>query len=128
MTPGAVAALLLERAPIISGAILHHCHVDGARSALSQPVANRAKPGGRLAGPLDDQERPVAFADAFMRLMGEHREIMLLVVVEGLDAGETAGILKILIGSLRSRLASSRQAMPGVCGVDSTLPMAQRAG
>jgi len=46
---------------------------------------------------------------ALSKLSGAHRDILLLVVVEGFSYEEAAGILGVPLGTVRSRLARARQ-------------------
>ena len=49
--------------------------------------------------------------DAFLRLSAEHREVLLLVAIEGLRYEEAAEILELPLGTVRSRLSRARQAL-----------------
>jgi RNA polymerase sigma-70 factor, ECF subfamily len=49
--------------------------------------------------------------DAYLNLSEEHREVLLLVAIEGLQYEEAAGILEIPVGTIRSRLSRARQAL-----------------
>lgn len=114
------------RAPLL--AILHHCHE--MRRAGHRQVVDDAEPNGPLPGILEGQELRVTLAeirDAFMRLKEEHREILLLVVVEDLDHQEAAGILGIPVGTVRSRLSSAREALRGASAARQGLPTAATA-
>lgn len=50
-------------------------------------------------------------ARAIEKLSGEHREALLLVVVEGLSYAEAAKVLEIPLGTLMSRLGRARTAL-----------------
>jgi RNA polymerase sigma-70 factor (ECF subfamily) len=92
--------------------ILHHIFIDDLRRrrlggtmvdvrdleddlALSTPPADRAGMGD--------------FYAAVMRLSLEHRQILLLVGVEGLSYREVAAELGVPIGTVMSRLARARE-------------------
>lgn len=49
--------------------------------------------------------------DAYLRLSGEHREVLLLVAIEGLQYDEAAAVLDVPVGTVRSRLSRARQAL-----------------
>jgi RNA polymerase sigma-70 factor (ECF subfamily) len=49
--------------------------------------------------------------DAYLRLSEEHREVLLLVAIEGLRYEEAAAILNLPLGTVRSRLSRARQAL-----------------
>jgi RNA polymerase sigma-70 factor (ECF subfamily) len=94
--------------------ILRNCHIDEVRRARHHPVVNDAGADDRLPGIPESQDLRVTLGeirDAFLRLKEEHREILLLIVVEGLDYQEAAGILGIPVGTVRSRLSRARQAL-----------------
>jgi RNA polymerase sigma-70 factor (ECF subfamily) len=48
---------------------------------------------------------------AFNRLPQRHREVLLLIAIEGLTYEEAAGIIGAPIGTVRSRISRSREAM-----------------
>lgn len=50
-------------------------------------------------------------ADAFEQLSAEHREVLLLVAVEGLKYEEAAIVLDVAIGTIKSRVARARTAL-----------------
>jgi RNA polymerase sigma-70 factor (ECF subfamily) len=54
--------------------------------------------------------------DAYLRLTEEHREVLLLVAIEGLQYEEAAAILKVPLGTVRSRLSRARQALRDALG------------
>ena len=49
--------------------------------------------------------------DAYLNLSEEHREVLLLVAIEGLQYEEAAAILQIPVGTIRSRLSRARQTL-----------------
>lgn len=55
---------------------------------------------------------------AFDRMSVEHRAVLTLIDVEGLDYGEAADILAIPVGTVRSRLSRARTAMRDALGGD----------
>jgi RNA polymerase sigma-70 factor (ECF subfamily) len=44
-------------------------------------------------------------------LSEEHREVLLLVAIEGLPYEEAASVLEVPVGTVRSRLSRARQAL-----------------
>jgi RNA polymerase sigma-70 factor, ECF subfamily len=53
----------------------------------------------------------VEIAEAFDAISVEHREVLILAVVEGFTCEETAGILEVPIGTVMSRLSRGRLAL-----------------
>jgi len=49
--------------------------------------------------------------DAFMRLSDDHREILVLIAVEGMHYEEAAAVLNISVGTVKSRLSRARTAL-----------------
>jgi RNA polymerase sigma-70 factor (ECF subfamily) len=49
--------------------------------------------------------------DAYLNLSEEHREVLLLVAIEGLQYEEAAAILNVPVGTIRSRLSRARQTL-----------------
>ncbi len=49
--------------------------------------------------------------DAFFKLSDEHREILLLIAIEGLKYEEASLVLEIPVGTIRSRLSRARRAL-----------------
>jgi RNA polymerase sigma-70 factor (ECF subfamily) len=99
--------------------ILHNARNDalrkGARSGTQVPiedeplVAQAASPADRLTC----QE----VIQAMQQLSEEHRQVLLLVGVEGMSYRETAGILGLPIGTVMSRLNRARMALRDVLGL-----------
>jgi RNA polymerase sigma-70 factor (ECF subfamily) len=105
--------------------ILRHCHIDEVRRARHYPLVADAACNGHAASIPESQELRVTLGeiqDAFLRLRDEHREILLLVVVEGLDYQEAADILGVPVGTVRSRLSRARQALRGASANKPALP------
>ncbi len=67
----------------------------------------------QLVVPASQEARLVLLEvrDAFFQLSDEHREILLLVAIEGMKYGEAALILDIPVGTVRSRLCRARLAL-----------------
>jgi len=97
-------------------ALVRNCYIDEVNRARQHPVADDAALHGQSPG--EGQEQQIALGeirDAFLRLEEEHREILLLVVVEGLDYQVAADILMIPVETVRSRLSCARQALLRAC-------------
>ena len=55
--------------------------------------------------------------DAFMRLTEDHREVLMLIAVEGLRYEEAAAVLNISVGTVKSRLSRARAALRALVGM-----------
>jgi RNA polymerase sigma-70 factor (ECF subfamily) len=94
--------------------ILRNCHIDEIRrSRQMDTVDDRVAGEPSLTTPANQETRLVLseVRDAFLALSEEHREVLLLVVIEGLPYEEAAAILRVPVGTVRSRLSRARQAL-----------------
>ena len=107
--------------------ILRNCHIDEVRRARHHPIVDDPDSNGRSHGIPESQELRVTLGeirDVFLRLKQEHREILVLVVVEGFDYQEAAGVLGIPVGTVRSRLSRAREALRSASVNSPVLPRA----
>jgi RNA polymerase sigma-70 factor, ECF subfamily len=95
--------------------IIRNCHIDEVRAEQRIDYLDEAmpddQPGLSVRG---NQESSVALSEAgsaFLSLSAEHREILLLVAIEGLHYDEAASILGMPVGTVRSRLSRAREAL-----------------
>ena len=68
-----------------------------------------------------NQEHNLALQDlgeAFDQLSGDHREVLALVVIQGLDYETTAEVLDVKVGTVKSRLSRARSELAATTGVD----------
>jgi RNA polymerase sigma-70 factor, ECF subfamily len=94
--------------------ILRNCHIDEIRrSRQTDTVDDSVADEPSLTTPANQETRLVLseVRDAFLALREEHREVLLLVVIEGLPYEEAAAILGTPVGTVRSRLSRARQAL-----------------
>ncbi len=63
--------------------------------------------------------------DAFMRLSDDHREVLMLIAVEGLRYEEAASVLNISVGTVKSRLSRARTALRALVDVHDPDPGAE---
>jgi RNA polymerase sigma-70 factor, ECF subfamily len=96
--------------------ILRNCHINEIRRERRRIVWNdddAPASGSTLAVP-GNQETRVALTEvrnAYLRLSEEHREVLLLVAIEGLQYKEASAILDVPLGTVRSRVSRARQAL-----------------
>jgi RNA polymerase sigma-70 factor (ECF subfamily) len=95
-------------------AILRSCHIDETRTG--QCLDASASTRGEAASPANRviQEADAALSelrDAYLSLSVESREVLLLVVIEGLQQEEVVTILGVPLCTVRSRLSQARQAL-----------------
>ena len=55
--------------------------------------------------------------EAFLRLTEDHREVLMLIAVEGLRYEEAASILNISVGTVKSLLSRARMALRALIGI-----------
>jgi RNA polymerase sigma-70 factor (ECF subfamily) len=95
--------------------ILRNCHINEIRRERRFLSIDDDTPGTEptLTVP-GSQETRVALAEvrnAYLSLSEEHREVLLLVAIEGLQYEEASAILDVPLGTVRSRLSRARQAL-----------------
>lgn len=93
--------------------ILRNCYFNELRRKNRSPIVDDAD--SALVGVTQgNQEAHMALLDvrkAFLNLSEEHREVLLLIAMEGLPYEEAAGIMGVPIGTVRSRVSRARQAL-----------------
>ena len=94
-------------------AILRNTFISELRHRAREPASDRADdhPSLGVKGTQDERMALVDLQRAFDRLRVEHREILLLVAIEGLPYDEAAGVLGVPVGTVRSRLSRARTAL-----------------
>src|SRR6185369_85385 len=99
--------------------IMHNQHVNDVRRGIREGItvemteapALTADPVAIAKLELRDLER------ALEKLPTEQREVILLVGLEGLAYGEVAAILKVPVGTVRSRLSRGRDQLRRLMGM-----------
>jgi RNA polymerase sigma-70 factor (ECF subfamily) len=95
--------------------ILRNCHINEIRREQRVVSLEDENPASEpMLSVPGSQETRVALAEvrrAYLSLNEEHREVLLLVAIEGLQYEEAASILEIPLGTVRSRLSRARQAL-----------------
>lgn len=93
--------------------ILKNCHINEIRRGRRTGTANEVNDYDVLPTPAN-QEAHISLLevrDAYLKLSLEHREVLLLVAIEGLRYDEAAAVLETAVGTIRSRLSRARQAL-----------------
>ncbi len=107
--------------------ILHNLHIDAVRRGARQPAHVQIEGDGAIvAGPPDDLGTRRDLARALQEISTEHREVLLLVGLEGLTYAEAADVLKVPIGTIMSRLARARERLRVLMACDITEENAAR--
>jgi RNA polymerase sigma-70 factor, ECF subfamily len=95
--------------------ILRNCHINEIRREQRMVSLDDDTPANEpTLTVLGSQETRVALAEvrnAYLSLSEEHREVLLLVAIEGLQYEEASAILEVPLGTVRSRLSRARQAL-----------------
>lgn len=96
--------------------IIRNCWIDEVRARTRRAQTFAPEEAGAAVGVAahEDVERNVELTDvarAMAELPAEQREVIALVLVEGLAYREAAEVLEIPMGTLTSRLTRGRQAL-----------------
>jgi RNA polymerase sigma-70 factor, ECF subfamily len=99
--------------------ILRNVFISELRHKAREPrseLVGENHPSLAVRGTQDERMSLVDLQQAFDRLSAEHREILLLVAIEGLPYEEAAAILGVPVGTVRSRLSRARTALRAKLG------------
>jgi RNA polymerase sigma-70 factor, ECF subfamily len=94
--------------------ILRNCHINEVRRGQRTSLVGEMSSDYDIVPTPASQEAHISLLevrDAYLNLSEEHREVLLLVAIEGLQYEEAAAILEIPVGTIRSRLSRARQAL-----------------
>jgi RNA polymerase sigma-70 factor (ECF subfamily) len=98
---------------ILRNAWIDECRARGRRGRLFAPE----ELGENVADPASAQHADsISVQDAVARLPADQREVVGLVLVEGLSYKEAAEIVGVPVGTITSRLARGRDALQGMLG------------
>ncbi len=103
--------------------IMRNSYFNELRRKSRSPIIEEAEP--TLAATPGNQEAHMALQDvrrAFLGLSEEHREVLLLVAIEGLAYEEAASIIGVPIGTVRSRTSRARQLLRQALDDDARAP------
>jgi RNA polymerase sigma-70 factor (ECF subfamily) len=94
--------------------ILRNCHINEVRRGQRTSLFGEMSSDYDVVPTPAGQEAHISLLevrDAYLNLSEEHREVLLLVAIEGLQYEEAAAILEIPVGTIRSRLSRARQTL-----------------
>jgi RNA polymerase sigma factor (sigma-70 family) len=101
--------------------IMRNCWIDEARARKRRSETFVAEEAGAAVG-MNDADRIEARIDldhvdqAMAKLPDEQREVIALILVEGLAYREAAEVLELPMGTITSRLVRGRQALMAMLG------------
>ncbi len=105
-------------------AILRSCHIDEIRRAPRLDALASTTIGGAPSPTIRrNQEAGAAgseLCEAYLSLSEEHREVLLLVAIEGLPHEEAVAIFGVPLGTVRARVSQARQALRRALGAGRT--------
>ena len=104
--------------------ILHNLHIDEVRRRRGQGIRTDVTQMDNdlaFSAPPDDRSVTIDFVHAFKQLSVEHRQILLLVGLEGLNYRQISAELEIPIGTVMSRLARARERLRNALEREPTL-------
>jgi RNA polymerase sigma-70 factor (ECF subfamily) len=107
--------------------ILYNLHMDEVRRRRSQGIGTdltQMDNDTALSAPPEDRGMTIDFMRAFKQLSAEHRQILLLVGLEGLKYRQISTELDIPIGTVMSRLARAREQLRDALEEEAILPAA----
>lgn len=98
--------------------ILRNAWLDELRARARRSQVFAPEDAGEHVGEmaLERQSDAMSVQAAMARLPGEQREVVALVLVEGLSYRETADVLGVPIGTVTSRLARARSMLQALLG------------
>lgn len=94
--------------------ILHNVYVNEVRRATRMPLASdmsESNPSLETVASQDERLRLRDLDRAFNQLSDDHRQVILLIGIEGLQYEEAAAVLDVPVGTVRSRLSRAREAL-----------------
>jgi RNA polymerase sigma-70 factor (ECF subfamily) len=94
--------------------ILRNCHISSFRNRRREVAVidgGAEPPGLAVSGGQEESLALTEVGRAYRQLSEEHREILMLVAIEGLAYEEAATTLGVAVGTVRSRLSRARAAL-----------------
>jgi RNA polymerase sigma-70 factor, ECF subfamily len=93
--------------------MMRNCLVDGSwREERGIEIGLKGAPSEAWSSARGERKRLTGeLSEAFLDLPDSQKLAMICVVFEGLSYGETAEVLEVSVGTIRSRVASGREAL-----------------
>ncbi len=93
--------------------ILRNTHLAEMRRHARNPVSISAEPGEAppVSGRQEERHELRDLARGFGKLPRSQQEVVLLIVIEGMDYVDAARIMHVPVGTVRSRLSRAREAL-----------------
>jgi RNA polymerase sigma-70 factor (ECF subfamily) len=94
--------------------ILHNAYISHWRRVKRSPATVEMSPSDPALAVVGSQEQHLGMIDvqtAFNKLGEDHKQILLMVGVEGLRYEDAAAVLDLPVGTVRSRLFRARSAL-----------------
>jgi RNA polymerase sigma-70 factor (ECF subfamily) len=94
--------------------IMRNLFISEIRKDQRRPVTSITREDHPIYAVTGGEDVHIAFIDvqgAFDLLNDDHRDVLVLIVIEGLKYEEAAAILNVPIGTVRSRVARARAAL-----------------
>ncbi len=88
--------------------IMHNLFISDLRREAGGGLRDDDAETGQLPAPPTDPDLRKDLTSGFSRLALEHREVLMLVAVEGLSYADAAAALHVPIGTVMSRLSRAR--------------------
>jgi RNA polymerase sigma-70 factor (ECF subfamily) len=109
--------------------ILHNAYISHWRRVKRSPATVEMSPSDPALAVVGSQEQHLGMIDvqtAFNKLGEDHKQILLMVGVEGLRYEDAAAVLDLPVGTVRSRLFRARSALRQL--LDGTDPTRDEGG
>ncbi|MCW5745556.1 MAG: sigma-70 family RNA polymerase sigma factor [Alphaproteobacteria bacterium] len=106
--------------------ILHNINANNRRRAAAGPRLAAIEDVPEPSWPADQLERLMANRTlaALRQLSDDHREVLILVAIEGMAYAEAAEVLGVAIGTIMSRLSRARDQLRRLTGEGTDEPAA----
>ncbi|MFO1057376.1 MAG: sigma-70 family RNA polymerase sigma factor [Dongiaceae bacterium] len=110
--------------------ILHNIFINEVKRRRPMLTSDGAieQHGGGTSGGQEERIYLNNVQQAFDKLSTDHKEILLMIAVEGLQYEEAAAILNVPIGTVRSRISRARESLRELLAGRAEMPARPAAG